>query len=381
MDIEPNNIKLLKYLSNIPGWTTKRKFIVIESDDWGSIRMPSQEVFKTLADSGIDWYSDSGLRFNKYDTLATSEDLANLFEVLSSNKDSLGRQAVITALTVVGNPNFEKVREANFQEYFYEPFTDTLKRYPGCENAFSMWKEGLDSKLFVPQFHGREHLNVQTWMKALKGGNKNTILAFNHKMWGISTAKDPGIGIELQAAFDFVDPKEIDYQKNVITSGLNLFEDLFGYRAKYFVPTNGPFSSKLESLCRKEGIKFIVKSKIEREPYGFGKTRLRFNWLGKRSKYGLTYITRNCIFEPSQAETDCIDGCLSDISNAFKWHKPAVISSHRVNYIGALHEDNRNNGLAQLNMLLKKIVKIWPSIEFISSDELGEIIDNEKHNE
>ena len=32
-------------LLNIPGWRTKRKLVVIESDDWGAIRMPSKEIY------------------------------------------------------------------------------------------------------------------------------------------------------------------------------------------------------------------------------------------------------------------------------------------------------------------------------------------------
>ena len=32
-------------LLNIPGWRTKRHIVVIESDDWGSIRMPSKDVY------------------------------------------------------------------------------------------------------------------------------------------------------------------------------------------------------------------------------------------------------------------------------------------------------------------------------------------------
>ena len=31
-------------LLNIPSWHTNRKIVVIESDDWGSMRMPSCEV-------------------------------------------------------------------------------------------------------------------------------------------------------------------------------------------------------------------------------------------------------------------------------------------------------------------------------------------------
>lgn len=35
------------------GWKTSRKIIVIESDDWGSIRMPSKEVYNSLLKQGI----------------------------------------------------------------------------------------------------------------------------------------------------------------------------------------------------------------------------------------------------------------------------------------------------------------------------------------
>jgi len=74
-----------QYLSriyyNLPGWRTNRKIVVIESDDWGSIRMPSKEAFNNLQATGIDLLSDEGFRFNKYDSLATSADLELLFEV------------------------------------------------------------------------------------------------------------------------------------------------------------------------------------------------------------------------------------------------------------------------------------------------------------
>ena len=33
-------------LLNIPGWHTKRKIVVIKSDDWGSVHMPSREVYE-----------------------------------------------------------------------------------------------------------------------------------------------------------------------------------------------------------------------------------------------------------------------------------------------------------------------------------------------
>jgi hypothetical protein len=365
---------VLKNLLNIPGWSTKRKLIVIESDDWGSIRMPSINSFTNLTNAGIDLLSDEGSRFNKYDSLATSDDLLSLFDLLNSVKDSTGRPPVITPVSVVANPDFRKIEDSSFNEYFYEPFTETLAKYPGCKNSFELWKEGITHRLFVPQFHGREHLNVRVWLKALQARHMEISLAFRNNMWGLSTIDDPQIKVEVQAAFDFSDPGDLVYQKEVIKTGLDLFEKLFGYRAVFFVPPNGPFSSKLENTCANSGIIFISFAKIQKEPVGYNKTRRRFHWLGQKTGSGIVCLTRNCFFEPSQTGQDWVDSCLYDISNSFRWKKPAVISSHRVNYIGALHESNRSTGLRQLHLLLKNIIKKWPSSEFITSAELGNII-------
>lgn len=229
----------------------------------------------------------------------------------------------------------------------------------------------------MPQFHGREHLNVKEWMRALGRNNPRIRQAFDYGMWGISTENDHEIGFEIQAAFDFSDQNDLHYQKEVIISGLKLFEQLFGYRATYFVPPNGPFSSWLEQICSDEGINYLSASKIQSEPLGNGQTRKRFHFSGQKSKTGLLYLTRNCFFEPGEPGKDWVDSCLYDISIAFRFNKPAVISSHRVNYIGALNKDNRANGLGQLSILLKQIMKNWPDTEFITSAELGDIISNE----
>ena len=37
------------YLSNLPGWFTKRKIVVIESDDWGSVYMPDRKSLEALS--------------------------------------------------------------------------------------------------------------------------------------------------------------------------------------------------------------------------------------------------------------------------------------------------------------------------------------------
>ncbi len=359
-------------LSNAPGKRIMRKVLIFESDDWGSIRMPSVDSFERLEKSGLDLRSIDAGRYNLNDTLATSHDLESLFEVLSSYKDINGNFTVFTPVCIVANPDFQKIMESNFREYVYEPFTETLERYQGCEGSFELWKEGIEKKLFVPQMHGREHLNVSAWMKALQAGDNKTLLAFKEGMWGFVPDSYPDV--DYQAAFLLMDPDELKYQKNVIAEGLQLFEKLLGYRAEYFVPPNGPFNNSLNETLAKSGIKFMNVAKIQHEPLGFGKKRKVLHYLGQKEKNGIRYITRNCFFEPSQSGKDWVDSCLNDINIAFRWHKPAIISSHRVNYIGALSTVNRDNGLFQLSKLIQEIIKNWPDVEFVTTPQLGTLI-------
>lgn len=363
---------IFRNLSNLPGKCTSRKIIVIESDDWGSIRMPSRKVFDTLSKAGLDLKSGDSLRYNLYDSLATAEDLTSLFEILSSVKDKDGKNCVMTAISLVANPDFKKIKDSDFRQYYYKPFTQTLDEYPLCEKSFSLWQEGIKNNLFIPQFHGREHLNVSAWMRSLRAGHKDTILAFEHGMWGFITKPSDGIRISFQAAFDLDDISDLSFQENVIQDGLSLFKRLFGYSASFFVPPNGPFNRRLEKVAVKNGIRYIAASKIQKEPIGNGKTKTTFHWMGQKNCYDQKYLTRNCFFEPSQPGKDWVRSCLNDINIAFRWNKPAVISSHRVNYIGAIDPKNRDNGLKNLKSLLTNILQRWPDVEFMTSVQLIE---------
>ena len=371
LDIIP---KLRKNLSAIPGWRTDRKLVVIESDDRGSLRMPSVKSYVDLQEAGLDLVADEGALFNKYDTLAGIDDLSGLFSVLESVSDSSDRPVVITPVSVVANPDFDKIRQSGFTRYFLEPFTETFRKYSGCEDSFTLWQEGIQRRLFVPQFHGREHLNVGVWMRALSSGNKIAMTGFNHCFWGMTTKGEREIGVEFQAAFDFTDPADLLYHREVLSDGLKMFADIFGYNASYFAPPNGPFSSTLESLLAEKGIKYLSMPRFQSEPAGHGKTQKRLHWIGKNTRSGLTILTRNCFFEPVVPGIDWVDRCLYDMSVAFRWKKPAVISSHRVNFVGGLSLKNRDEGLHRLHNLLKLIMKRWPEAEFVTSKELGDII-------
>ena len=242
-----------------------------------------------------------------------------------------------------------------------------------------LWLEGIQNKTFVPQFHGREHLNVKRWMDGLKANDKGLQIMFEHQSIGAKYIDNKPITEHL-AAFSPKKREDISYYSSVIKEGLSLFEELCGYKANYFVASNSPEPKILEKRLKEAGIEYLTRYKLQKYPLGDGKFENEFNWLGKINKLGQLILTRNCAFEPSDpTKTDWVDACLADIRNAFLWNKPAVVSTHRVNYISGIVEQNGVFGLMELDKLLNRIKKAWPEVEFITSKQLGDIIKESKN--
>ena len=84
---------------------------------------------------------------------------------------------------------------------------------------------------------------------------------------------------------------------------------------------------------------------------------------------------RNAFFEPSQTvNADIVGDCMHRIELAFRWGKAAVICAHRLNFIGSIDSKNTDMNLPMFQELLHRIVNQWPDVEFMSSDQLGDII-------
>lgn len=355
---------------NVPGQRINRKVVVIESDDWGTIRMPSKEIYDELLNKGyrVDLHP-----YEKNDSLATEEDLNNLLAVLNQYKDINGNSPIITANCAVANPDFEKIRNSQYREYFFEPFTDTLLKYKGCTHSFDLWKRGIDSGIFIPQFHAREHLNVARWMYFLQNKDEDTLLAFDRGMMGIFPLKNHELGNLFQVAYNDFEYK-LQPIENIVVEGLKLFEKIFGYKSETSIAPCYTWHPRLEKVLYEYGVVGIQGSVYQRVP---GDKRIR-HWMGTRNSYGQIYTIRNCYFEPTiRPDIDYIDDCLYRIKCAFRWNKPAIISSHRLNFVGSIHLQNRDNNLKMLSSLLKTILKKWPDVEFMSSNQLVRLLNKD----
>lgn len=351
-------------LINLPGVITNRKLIVFLADDYGTIRISSKDALDRL-ERMYPAVTDN--RFNKFDGIASSADLAHLFEVLYSVKDKAGHPAVFTPVTIAANPDFDAIRKANLSQYYYEPYYETLSKLPEGNQIKNMWKEGMKNGIFIPEYHGREHLNVRFWMKLLQSGDKHVREAFNLNSIGIDPATS---GKKYMAAFDVENIQHQYELKDIAIQGLDLFEKQFGFRAQLFTPSALIHHDSLHENLKKGGITLIDMARLRYEPTLNGAKKRRYHYMGQNGKFGQRYLTRNVMFEPNEGNKDWVDSGLKDIETAFKYKKPAVISTHRVNFVSSKCEANRDKGLKSLKQLLDGIVKRWPEIEFVQAREV-----------
>ena len=351
---------------NRKGNSLKEKLIIIESDDWGAIRTPSKDTITYFEKKGFEIATS----IYKNDSLASQDDLEKLFEVLQTYKGSDGKPAVLTANSIMANPDFAKIKAHDFQHYFWEPFTETFKRYPKHHNNFQLWKEGINNGVFYPQFHGREHLNVKRWMTALQSNNEAIFTSFDQQ-----TTYSGKQDYSFMEAYDWDNPEDIQQQQTIIAEGLQLFEKHFGYKSKSFIAPCYNWDTILEPFLAAQGIEWIQGLRSQLQPTGVFDTYESIRHHFGQQQNGLRFNVRNCFFEPSMlTQKDWVNSCLAQIQSAFLFSKPAVICSHRINYVGYINPKNSERGLNDLNQLLRTIVRKWPDARFINTAELSQFV-------
>lgn len=363
------SIKSIAYRNfvNAIGKKTHRKIVVFESDDWGSIRMPSRKVYDYLLSKMVG--VDKNV-YEKNDSLESKTDLACLFDVLMRHLDKNGNHPVITANAVMANPDFDKIKSDDFHRYHYELFFDTYERYySGRKQMQELWDNGIKEHIFIPQFHGREHYKVDTWMDSIRSGDEQDIYYFNLGIVGFISHETNTVGSDYLVVLRSKNTSDIEKDNDKLVEGLNLFEQIFKFRSRTFIAPCYTWSPLHEEALCKSGVSHIQGLSLQQVPY----SKPKFHYMGMKNRLGQKYLVRNAFFEPVK-DSNAVENCLQRISNAFLWHTPAIVSVHRVNFCGEIFENNRTENLKKFDHLLSEIVKRWPDVEFMSSDQLADII-------
>lgn len=359
--------QILKRYLDYRGWSTNRKLVIFEVDDYGWSNYFNENDTAIAAEMNLP-------PFVKYDRIATVDELDQLFNVLSSVKDKNGRPAVFSPMTVTGNPDFIKIKDSNFKSYYSEPFTTTFQRNYG-NMLIKKWESGIHNGLFMPEFHGREHLHVSTWLNALSKPNSATRKAFDNGVYTFSVEKEQPLNRKFGATYSFADTQELASLKHSLIEGVRFYEQTFKQKPSSFTPPAGGYSYMYEELLSELGLNAISLGRSAIITGAQGINERKYHFLGQEAKSKLKYIPRNCLFEPHNKNEDAVERCMRDVVSAFKRKKPAIISSHRINFVNVKAGYN-GSGLLKLEKLLSNIVTTFIDAEFISTKELIKIMDN-----
>jgi hypothetical protein len=363
----------LKFLQSlIQGSKTNRKIVVIESDDWGSERIPSNIVRDELGRAGIDINTNP---HSKFDTLESLEDLEVLEKLLVDIEKQHGKKVCITINFITSNPDYSKIAKDNFLKYSYEPFWETYKKRDGNEQVFEKLLALRDCGHIRPQFHGREHINSQFWLEELQNHNTSYLKAFELGCYGIDARSNKEHRKNLMAAFEYENSSQKDFVVTSIKEGMQLFEKAFGFPSKTIIAPRYVWNSDLESTFKEVGVKQIQTTFYQQEPIKGGYTN-KYHFTGQINKeLGINYLVRNAFFEPAYSgEIDWSTKTFDKVKLAFRFQTPAIISMHRINFVGGLCSTNRDKNMKQFRELLTKIIETYPDVEFVSSDHLWSLL-------
>lgn len=354
-----------------------KQYVVIESDDWGSERIPNNFVRTELEKSGIDVNSNPHA---KYDSLEKLEDLELLEEIFTEIEQLYGKKVKMTTNFICANPDFEKIRDSGFEEYFYECFRKTYHNRDGNDKVWLKINSLVENGYFCPQFHGREHINVCRWLDELQSGNKHFLKAFELGCYAIDVPSNHQHRKNLMAAFEYNGLKEQKFIESSIMDGLEIFKNSFGFPSKTIVPPRYVWHPQLENIFKLNGINHIQTALYQKIP---SKNRYENakHYTGQiNTSTGIMYLTRNAHFEPAYGNLNsCVDKTMNMIKWAFRFKTPAIISTHRVNFSGNLDPKQRVIHLKLFKALLINIIHHSPNVEFITSVELANLISKNNH--
>jgi hypothetical protein len=172
---------------------------------------------------------------------------------------------------------------------------------------------------------------------------------------------------------------EAYYHKHWIKDSAYIFKKSFGYASNSFIAPAYIWDTSVNEHLAEVKVKTLQGIKLQYEPKrssAKNNYNRKPNYIGQTDKKsGLVFSPRNTFFEPSSAShKNWVDITLAGVKLAFEMNKPSIIGSHRINYVGSLNERNRTKNLAMLKIILQKIVLKYPNVEFISSNQLANLI-------
>ncbi len=354
----------------------KHHVVVFESDDWGGCRLfaKPQDL-----DQGVNYIP---FKFRKRwgdllsSTLESPSDLDKLFQLLLKNRGADGIPASITANYIMFNPEYKGIKAKSYAHFVFRQIPGVPNRW-FRGNFVKKAKEGVSMGVWSPEYHGTLHMDPWRWMELLRKRDKPTLKLFVMESYaGMNGFNSP----------EYAQSLSDSQQRTLVKRGLKAFKATFGFSAHSSIAPYYQWQMRTEKILAKRGIKAIQGKRKQagyQRPF-FDKIAGKIlNLMGYKSadkpwqinpgdynvKLGIIYLVRNAKFEPIRFGARAVNEALTEIRKAWAKGEPAIVSTHRFNYV--THDETTNlKNLVLLDSLLRKIKEMEQNVLFLTDWEL-----------
>jgi pimeloyl-ACP methyl ester carboxylesterase len=309
--------------------------LILESDDWG------------------------------YGPLQQAERLDRLAELLSRFRDAFGRHPVTTIGVVVGGPDTERMREDRWEKYHRLALDD-----PRLAPVREAMQRGVRRHVFALQLHGMEHF----WPACLMRAAKNDA---HIRQWldGAAFPSTEELPAPLQSRW--VDatklpskPLPAEQIAAAAVEEVRAFTAVFGASPEVVVPATFVWNDTVETAWADAGARVVVTPGVRNEGRaadGGVVAGERVYFTGETGAQGVSYVVRDCYFEPSLGQTHT--DTLRSLRARTHLGRPTLIEMHRFNFIGDERAVQRS--FDEVRELLRTACAEFPNLRFMSTAELA----------
>ncbi len=321
----------LSRLSALKAPVLDRPVVILESDDWG----PGPEVQVRA--------------LNKIRLL------------LSRFRDDRGRHPVMTVGVILSIPDVQAIEETGRYRARY-------LNEPEFRSLVDILKQGAGEAVFDLQLHGMAHYwpsNLMTFLGCGEGipdrwltreGWRTELLP----SWLQSRWIDAGTLPSKPLPFELV--------REAVAEEVELFRCCFGVDPKVVVPPTFVWDDNVERAYDRMGVEVLI-TPGHRYPGRKDDGALMDSdkqYINGQLVHGkMKALVRDLYFEPALGHQS--DKVLEKISWKWSRREPALIETHRFNYLG----EHARTSLDSLERLLESVMERFPTVHFMSSRELA----------
>ncbi|HEY6865657.1 MAG TPA: hypothetical protein VI792_00265 [Candidatus Eisenbacteria bacterium] len=303
--------------------------VVLESDDWGLCAWsPDEEAHRLLADTPA-FRSRAGLAYGR-STLESAGDVRRLAETLLEFRGDDGLPPVWQANTVVAAPDYARLVSPHYHAVVLPvvPLPGTPPRW----RREGMWEEVLRvcrEGLWWPELHGLHHVPERAWLAALRRGDADARRAF-------ALETPVCAAVEQSGEFGPAEPDEVRWE--ALRRAIAIFIALFGRGPTSFCPPDYRWDDRLEDEAERLGLTLWQgRSERARRSWVTARRLLR-RWTWRAGRGVRYYMPPRIVFEPRGGHgpagslARAVATAHRRVREAWSQGRPAVVSTHRLNY-------------------------------------------------